>query len=86
MFVFFGLEGGEYGDADIDDRKVGTAAGADLDGGGICGVTSQASAHGGAAQTTSGKQSGRRGELLATGRRQRSPKYRQDEMIACFFH
>ena len=38
-------------------RKVGTEAGADLDGGigGIGGVSSQASARGGAAHTTSGK-------------------------------
>ena len=79
MFVSFGagagLEGGEDGDVDIDGRKAGAAAGAELDGG-IGGVTSQASARGGAAQTTTGKQSGRRGESLATGRRQRPPKCR----------
>ena len=89
MLVSFGagagLEGGEDGDVDIDGRKVGTAAGADLDGG-IGGVTSQASARGGAAQTTTGKQSVRRGESLAIGRRQRPPKCRQDETIDYFLH
>ena len=64
-------------------RMMGTAAGADLDGG-IGGVNSKASAHGDGAQTTSGKQSGRRGESLATGRGQRPPKCRQDEMIDYF--
>jgi len=61
VFVFFGagvgLEGGEDGDVDIYGRKVGTVAGADLDGG--------------AAQTMSDRQSGRRGESLATRRRKR---------------
>ena len=58
MFVSFGagagLEGGEDGDVDIDGRKAGAAAGAELDGG-IDSVASQASARGGAAQTMSGK-------------------------------
>ena len=47
MFVSFGagagLEGGEDGDVDINGRKAGAAAGAELDGG-IDSVTSQASA------------------------------------------
>jgi hypothetical protein len=79
MFVSFsagaGLEGGEDGDVDIDGYKAGAAAGADLDGG-IDSVTSQASARGVGAQITTGKQSGRRSESLATGRRQRPPKCR----------
>ena len=58
MFVSFGagagLEGGEDGDVDIDGRKAGAAAGAELDGG-FDSVTSQASARVGTAQTMSGK-------------------------------
>ena len=61
---------------------MGTAAGADLDGG-IGGVSSQASARGGAAHTTSGKAGDEASHLrLDDG----SDPRRQDKMIDYFLH